>query len=716
MGSENERFERAVDEAYRRQLGSSPTSRPELTAAIIRRGRRRLAARTAGAIGLVAVLTTGGLAAFGSIPAMPDKMDPADAPVLGAEKVVELGGPMAGHGDELFVANGKVTNGPGDKASIASLDVTTTRVSDTPPLSAADPLNVAAGPGGLWLVTWSGDMPPGGAGSDVKGNIQLVDPRSGEVLHDLPRPDSAPYDVAVDAKFPEAGAWVVDAARDELIGLDARSGAIGKVIELDRHPNTVASGEDAVWVGANPDKNGSGALYRWGADGELDTFPVDHCLNDLYVLNDAVWAVDYCGGAVHGFDAGSGEEFASVEVGDAPTALTFADGLLWVTRGAEVVRVDPNRAEVVGDPIFVAEGSEHIAAVNDVVYVSTWEGVFRLGEDAPIQAPRPTQEEEEPPPGGTSANGCDTDGITCIPLDRPVSEVATGFGSAWVGNIGEGKTFGIARFDSDSGAETARLGTNGFTMAMAADEQHMWALLDQGEDSVLQRIDPATTEVVDSYEIGPAGNVGEPSLAVAAGYVWVSGPEGAVTRISTGNGEMNTTSYSDRLPGYGADNGPLYLAYGDERLWLSYGSGDLGVVNPATDDLVRVDMGALEINAYEITVAAGQVWSPHQNPRGDNIVSYASTSGGGPDGQVELPPGNPVRIAPEGDRLWVLQDTFDEDQSEPGWVIEVDPNAHETVGDPLSLDLGFRGDLAVGEGYVWVTGNQVLYRIEPDRS
>lgn len=660
---------------------------------------------------MVAILATGAVAAVDTLSNEVKEMDPADAPKLGAERVIEFGGPLAAYGGDLFVANSSTTNDAGDKGSIERLDIATGEKTMTPATPMSRPLNIAAGSAGLWMVRWSGDMPVGGAGSDVNGSIQLVDPVSGDVIQDLSRSDSAPYDVAVDARFPEF-AWVVDYGRDELLGIDARSGAIGKVIKLDRAPITVAASEDAVWVGANGKGGTDGALYRWDLrSGTLETFPVDHCLNDLYVLDDSVWAIDYCGGALHRFDGATGDKIASVEIGAQPTALTYADGLFWVTRGSEVVRVDPSSTQVVGERVFVAEGLDHIAAVGDTVYVSSWEGVFRLGEDAPIQEPKPTPPEEEPPPGGTSAEGCDEEGVTCIPLDRPMAEVAAGFGSVWVANIGEGETFGIARFDSDSGQETARLGTDGFTRAMAPDADHMWVLLEQGDGSVLQRIDPASTEVLDSYEIGPAGNIGDPSLAVGGGYVWVSGQNGAVSRVATRGGDIATMSYGDRLPGYGIDSGPLYLAYGEDRLWLSYGQGHVAEVDPSTGELKGLLRDALGVNAYEIVYAAGQLWSPHQTVQGRNVVAYVSASESGDRGRVELPSANPVAVTGDRSGVWVLQDDFEE--GEPDFLQGIDPLAHRLAGDGLSLELGFGGDVAAGEGYVWVTGNNVLYRIEP---
>jgi hypothetical protein len=76
-------------------------------------------------------------------------------------------------------------------------------------------------------------------------------------------------------------------------------------------------------------------------------------------------------------------------------------------------------------------------------------------------------------------------------------------------------------------------------------------------------------------------------------------------------------------------------------------------------------------------------------------------------GEVELG-GLPGHLASDGRRLWALQDSFEE--KEPGALVEIDPSV-KLVGDPIEVDLGFEGGIAVGDGYVWVTGSKILYRI-----
>lgn len=710
MSRERELFERAITEAYTRQVSGQPTSTHQARARMVTRGRRRRMARGLGSLALVAIIATGAVASVDTLRDGKDRFGVVDAPVIGAEKIMELGGPLAASSNALFVANGKLSNDAGNKASIARFDLATGEVTDTDPSSVASPLNIAVGQRGLWLVQWTGDMPVGGEGHPVNGRIQLVDPVSGEVLLDLPREDSAPYDVAVGEMGGREIAWVVDVGRQELLAVDAASGDL-ETVQLKAPPSSVTVGAGAVWVSSNSGGGKAGALTRYDlVDGSLQTFPVEHCMNDLVVMDASVWAADYCLGQVHQFDAATGEELATVAVAGNPTAITAADGLVWVATGNDIVRIDPTRAEVIGEPIAVGEGPQYLAAAGDTVFVSSFDGVYRLGEGLPVQEPVPTPTPEESRADPRSSETCNLDNVMCIPLDREWSIAGAGFGSAWVGNVGEGKTFGIARFDAETGDEIARLRTDGFVQGFAPDERWMWALLDTGGQLTLLKIDPETTSVSASYDLGGAGDVGDPSVVAGGGYVWVSGPGGSVTRVSAVGGEIVTMSYGDELAGYGADNGPVYLAYGENRLWLSYGAGHLGVVDPASGELVRLDKDVLGVNAYNVIVAAGQVWSPHQSPYGDNQINYTSTSGPGSEhGRVLLLDAVPGLAATDGEHIWVVQQSFNE--KEPGWLVEVDSATHSVIGEPLEVDLGFQGGLAVGDGFVWVTGNKVLYRI-----
>lgn len=712
MSKDQELFERAVDDEFERQTGSAHPSSALPRSQVVARGRRRRVGKVLGSLGLVIAVGIASMAATGFLTPDRDRVAVAEAPVIGAEQIMEFGGPLAASDEALYVANGRLSNDAGDKASVARYDLSTGEVTDTDP-AVTTPLNVALGRQGLWTVGWTGDMPVGDGGR-VRGWIQLVDPDSGEVLLDIPREDSAPYDVAVGEVDGREYAWVADAGRDQILRVDPGSGDI-ETIQLQSSPVGVAVGAGAVWASSNT-RGKTGTLTRYDlADGSFEIFPVEHCMNELLVAGSSVWAVDYCGGRIHSFDVTTGAKTGTVEVGGSPNAIAATGGTLWVSRGTDIVRVDTSTSEVFGEPIVAGDYVQYLATVGDAVFASS-EAVYRLGEGLPVQQPAPT-----PTPEGSkeqvASETCDLDYVMCIPLDREAAVVGAGFDSAWVGNVGEGKTFGIARFDAGSGEQSASLPLDGFVQGFAADDRWMWVLLDKSDRLELLRVDPAANKVTATYDLGGAGDIGTPSIAAGAGYVWVSGPAGAVTTISTvsdaeGDGDAVTRSYGDELPGYSVSNGPLYLAYGDDQLWLSYGTGHVGVVDPRSGELVRIENDALGVNAYDIIYAAGQLWAPHQTGHGKNVMTYVSTEGDQAfKGAVSLLDAPPGPAATDGSQIWVLQQGFDD---RPGWLVEVDPGTHSVVGEPLEVDLGFRGGIAVGDGYMWVTGNKVLYRVTAD--
>jgi hypothetical protein len=702
-------LEDSVSDAYQRQGGTDYSASAEARDRVLRRGRRRRTAHFAGSL-VLALAAVG--AAWVSVSALgggSERIAPADVPQLGAERVMKFGGPIVGDANSLWVANGRVSNDAGDKQSVTRFDHGTEKVTDGPPAIGPASLNVALGDSGIWVVGWQGDMPVGGEGSPVDGSITLVDKESLEVLRDIPREDSAPYDVAAGEFEGREVAWVVDSGRHELLRVDARTGET-EAVGVPARPTSVTVGAGAVWVGSSR-KDGSFVTRYNPIDGSLEEFPVEDCATDVAVADDSLWVADFCGGVVHRLDVADGSEIATIEVGEA-RGLAVAQELVWVITRDDVVRIDPTANSIVGERIVAGEHPDYIMAAGDTIFVSSWDGVYRLSPDAPVMkhSPTPTPDEQDESESPT----CPSEGVECIPLDRPTSLVTSAFGSAWVANVGEGETFGIARLDAETAEETARLRTDGFVLSFAHDNRWLWALLGSGPDGLtLLKIDPGVGEIVEQYKVGPAENVGEPSLEADGTFVWVSGPNGSITRLHAATGAREEGSYADQLPDYSEGNGPLSLAHGEDLLWVSYGTGTVGVIDPQTMELIRVDEGSLEVNAYDILVTNGFVWASHQNPNGDAVVSYSSTDGSADQrGTVKLPNnGYPDAQAFGEGRLWVVNQAFED--GDPSWLVAVDPETREMVGDPIELDIFFQGTVAVGDGYVWVTGNEVLYQVTP---
>jgi hypothetical protein len=393
VNREKDIFEQAISEAYSRQVTVEPTSNGQARNQIVRRGRRRRAARVFGAVFLVAAIATGASASIDvwrdEQPSErkddQDRLDVVDkAPALGVERIMEFGGPIAASNDSLFVANEHYEYK--GKASLARFDLTTQELTNTEPSIMLWPYNVALGPSGLWLVGHFG------GGDDGDARIQLADPLTGEVLLDLRRADSEPSDVAVSVADGRERAWVVDDLRHQLLEVDSESGEI-EAIPVPKYPKTVAVDAGAVWI-AHGGVSKSGAITRYELEsGSLKTFRFDHNVRDLVVLDESVWATDWWNGTIHRIDASSGEDLATLHVGVGPSAITAGAGFVWVDTNDEVVRVDPSKNEVVGDPIRVpTEGSPDdggFVVVGDSLYVSTVVGVFRLGEDVPVAEPSP---------------------------------------------------------------------------------------------------------------------------------------------------------------------------------------------------------------------------------------------------------------------------------------------------------------------------------------
>ena len=305
---------------------------------------------------------------------------------------------------------------------------------------------------------------------------------------------------------------------------------------------------------------------------------------------------------------------------------------------------------------------------------------------------------------------CSQESVECISLDRPWSIVGYGFGTAWVGNVGEGASFGVVRFAPTSDREMARLPTDGFVQAFTSDDRWMWMLLEAGNDQrSLLKVDPDRTEVVAEYDLGSAGNIGGSSMVSDGKAVWVAGPRATLTRVSADDGARSDFSYRRELPAYGRDHGPVQLAFGEGRLWMSYGQGHLALVDPTNGELIEVRRDALSVNAYELVVAHGFVWSPFQTPVGENVLGYAPIDGGA-GGQVSLAEATPIGAGSDDSTIWVVQQGFG--RSEPSLLVAVDPDTREVVGDAVKLDIEFDTNVVTGDGYVWVTGRNVLYRID----
>lgn len=237
------------------------------------------------------------------------------------------------------------------------------------------PASVAIGEDGVWVASGS-------------GSITRVNPANGQAKQ-LELRVSAPGGIAAG----EGSVWVTSSAANAVVRIDPVSGkTVGDPIDVGESPSDIAVGDGSVWVANTPD------------------------------------------GTVSRIDPESGDVADTIEVADEQVlALTYGEGAVWVVKSddrlagsIQVVRIDPDSAEIDGDPAEVdAAIPVRITAGEGGVWVTL------------IGGPRPQKAEQEPavamidPATGLAAK-------ETVPVGERPSGIATGAGAVWVADAGDG--------------------------------------------------------------------------------------------------------------------------------------------------------------------------------------------------------------------------------------------------------------------------------------
>ena len=227
--------------------------------------------------------------------------------------------------------------------------------------------------------------------------------------------------------------------------------------------------------------------------------------------------------------------------------------------------------------------------------------------------------------------------------------VAAGQAGVWVVN---GTAGTISRVDPQAGEldPPIRLGAVVFALTVTeGTEGAVWVLdspNDRSPPLFLERIDAATTRVVDRVEIDVARGVLAPTVVLAAG-------EGAVWALDTTRGVVHkvdpaTTEILGSVQV--ADSAQSALAVGEGGVWVGDGQDSI---------VYRIDPVSLE------TVAEIQLVD------------------------------DPTELAAGGGAVWAVN-------SLSGTLVGIDPATNDTIGGSIALGGGPAG-MAVGDGTVWVT-------------
>ena len=227
-------------------------------------------------------------------------------------------------------------------------------------------------------------------------------------------------------------------------------------------------------------------------------------------------------------------------------------------------------------------------------------------------------------------------------------------------------------------------------------DEHVW-VSNKPKDSV-SRLDPATNTVLDTIAVGK-----RPCSGIAAGFgsIWVplcgdTENKPGLARVDIKTGKLTTT---------------LPLGIGNTEGGLATGAGSVWLLTDARGTLVRIDPDTNQVVA-EIHVPAGSSTAAF----GDGAVWVTSTEQHllirvDPNTNLvveRIPVGKKPRFLAVGEgSVWTLN-------QEDGTVSRVDVKTNKVVATIEVGVPGSGGEIAVGEGSVWVTSFEFpVSRIDP---
>src|SRR5215469_496693 len=286
--------------------------------------------------------------------------------------------------------------------------------------------------------------------------------------------------------------------------------------------------------------------------------------NDTYGMaadSTAAWVYNGETGNLFRIDPKTNQIVATISVGlgcprHAPCGqVAIGQGAVWVMAGAEskLVRVDPQTNQIVTSIAFpVAQNpSLNVFVTPGAVWVTDYydNTIFRLDPQ--------------------------TNKITSVltPIAGPTG-VAFAAGSLWEGEA-HNSAHGVTRLDPTTMQVQAQVdvSANGqyiFCVGLIGLDQAVWVLAGDGENVVLERVDPTTNKVATT--IVPPGTQGRGWTADARGVGGLD-EQGGLSRFDP---------HSGKLVGTLALSGGLELALGAGAVWVAKGDGTLVRITPAS--------------------------------------------------------------------------------------------------------------------------------------
>jgi actin-like ATPase involved in cell morphogenesis/sugar lactone lactonase YvrE len=254
-----------------------------------------------------------------------------------------------------------------------------TKVSATLP---ANPIGLAAGLGGVWLIEKNKgvvDIDPnsgarqriplpnhptvivdngdlgvwiGARTTNGQGQLLHIDPSTHKIVKTISLPN-VPTALWVSSTSTPPVVWVLSADSGNLFKVDPNAGKVLDSVFVGNGASDLAVTPNAVWV-ANPEAHTVTPIAT-ATDQTLQAISLPGA-NSIAPAGSTVWVVDTQGGRAFPIDTSNGHVEGAVSVGSAPTRIRMGNGVLWVADSTNVLRIDPKTQAVtkiaIGKPVY----------------------------------------------------------------------------------------------------------------------------------------------------------------------------------------------------------------------------------------------------------------------------------------------------------------------------------------------------------------------------
>ena len=277
--------------------------------------------------------------------------------------------------------------------------------------------------------------------------------------------------------------------------------------------------------------------------------------------------------------------------------------------------------------------------------------------------------------------------VTPIRVDSP-GGVATGESGTFVTNYKRDTLTGI---DGKTGELLPPLKVLDGPTALAVADRQVWVV--NSDAAMVSRVDLDSGDLRGAPVALESSTDGD-SITAGEGKVWVAMPDqGQVLPIDAESGTPGT-------PIKPPDGMNEELVYGDGALWVLGDKGTLTKVDSASGkpgDPIKVGEELSDDGFFrgEIAFGEGSVWVAglddetlvRVDPASEKVMKTIRFPDG-IEGDLAVGDGSVVTV------------------NEAGQLLRVDPQKGEVAGDPVPAGTAGTIDLAIGEGAVWITGDQ----------